>query len=37
MGVVIDFIYLIRELIKLSFMVIISPFGIVAGYLFTWE
>lgn len=37
MGVVIDFIYVTRELLKLSFMVMISPPGIVAAYLMMWK
>lgn len=33
MGYLIDVIYIIREIIKLSFMVITSPMGIIAGLL----
>ncbi len=34
MGYIIDVIYAIREIIKLSFMVITSPMGIIASLLF---
>lgn len=37
MGYVIDLVYLIRELIKLSLMVMISPFGLSAIYLISGE
>jgi len=33
MGYLIDFLYLIRELLKLFFIVLISPFGLLAAYL----
>lgn len=33
MGYIIDAIYLIREIAKLTFIVTISPFGLVAIYL----
>lgn len=37
MGYLIDLMYLTKELLMLSFMVIISPLGIVAGLLVAWE
>lgn len=37
MGYIIDAIYFSREVIKLAFMVVISPMGIAAGYLFLGE
>jgi len=37
MGYIIDSIYLIQELLKLAFMVVISPFGLVAIYLVSGE
>jgi len=37
MGMLIDLVYLFRELIKLTFMVMISPFGLMALYLTSWE
>jgi hypothetical protein len=33
MGLIIDFIYVLRELIKLSYVVITSPFAVVASLL----
>lgn len=33
LSVIIDAIYIFRELVKLAFMVIISPMGIIAGLL----
>jgi hypothetical protein len=33
MGYLIDLMYLLKELVKLVFMVLISPFGIVASLL----
>jgi hypothetical protein len=35
MGLIIDVYYVIRELIKLSLMVVISPLGLFASYLVT--
>ena len=37
MGYVIDLMYLLRELVKLGFMVMISPFGLMAGALVAWN
>tara|TARA_R110001606_G_scaffold395190_2_gene566951 strand:- start:28854 stop:29009 length:156 start_codon:yes stop_codon:yes gene_type:complete len=37
MGYLIDSMYLVRELLKLTFMVLVSPLGLVAAYLFSWE
>jgi len=37
MGYVIDSIYFIREMLKLTFMVVISPFGLAAIYLVSGE
>jgi hypothetical protein len=37
MGLLIDLMYLSRELSKLTFMVMISPLGIMAGFLTVWE
>lgn len=37
MGYLIDMLFLVRELVKLAFMVIISPFGLAAGYLTSWQ
>jgi hypothetical protein len=37
MGYLIDSLYLIRELLRLAFMVLISPFGLLAAYLYSWE
>ncbi len=37
MAMLIDFIYVVRELFKLSFMVVVSPFGLIASYLLMWE
>lgn len=37
MGYFIDLLYLIKELAKLAFMVMISPMGIVAGFLVAWD
>ncbi len=37
MGYLIDFMFLLRELVKLIFMVMISPLGIMAGFLVAWE
>ncbi len=37
MGYLIDFMFLLRELVKLVFMVMISPLGIMAGFLVAWE
>lgn len=37
MGYFIDLLYLLRELVKLTFMVIISPLGIAAGLLVAWS
>lgn len=33
MSLLIDIIYIVRELIKLSYVVLTSPFGIIAGLL----
>jgi hypothetical protein len=37
MGVIIDLIYLVREVFKMAFMVLTSPFAIIAGFLMTWQ
>lgn len=37
MGYLIDVMFLLRELVKLVFMVMISPLGIAAGILVAWE
>lgn len=37
MGYLIDFMYLLKELAKLLFIVMISPLGIMAGCLMAWE
>jgi len=37
MGYLIDSMYLVRELLKLTFMVLISPLGLFAAYLLSWE
>ncbi|MDO8826392.1 hypothetical protein [Methylophaga sp.] len=37
MGYLIDFFYLMKEFFKLLFLVLISPLGLLAGYLFSWE
>jgi len=37
MGYIIDSIYFIREMLKLAFMVVISPFGLLAIYLMSGE
>jgi hypothetical protein len=37
MGYLIDFMYLCREVLKLTLMVLISPFGLAAIYLTNWE
>jgi len=37
MGYIIDLIYLIREVLKLAFMVAILPFGLAAIYLLRGE
>jgi len=37
MGYMIDLIYFLREMLKLAFMVIISPFGLAAIYLISGE
>ncbi|KKN41331.1 hypothetical protein LCGC14_0724480 [marine sediment metagenome] len=37
MGYLIDTFYLSRELLKLSLMVFVSPLGLLAVYLFSWE
>ncbi len=37
MGFIIDCLYLLRELIKLTFMVVISPLGLAAGFLMSWQ
>ncbi|WP_297813587.1 hypothetical protein [uncultured Methylophaga sp.] len=36
MGYFIDLMYLLKELVKLVFMVMISPLGLVAGVLVAW-
>ena len=37
MGYLIDFMFLLKELVKLVFMVMISPPGIMAGVLVAWK
>lgn len=37
MGYFIDLMMAVKELVKLVFIVMISPLGILAGYLATWE
>lgn len=37
MGYIIDCLYLLRELLKLSLMVVISPLGLAAGFLMSWQ
>lgn len=37
MGYLIDVMYLLRELLKLTFMVIISPLGLAAVYFISWK
>lgn len=37
MGYFVDLMMILKELVKLVFMVMISPLGIMAGYLATWE
>jgi hypothetical protein len=37
MGYLVDLMFLLSELVKLLFMVMISPLGIAAGFLFAWE
>lgn len=37
MGYLIDFVFLLKELGKLLFMVMISPLGMMAGLLVAWE
>lgn len=36
MGYLVDFLYLLKELVKLAFMVVISPLGLMAGFLMAW-
>ncbi len=36
MTYIVDLIYLVKELCKLCFMVILSPLGLMAGVLFAW-
>lgn len=37
MGLMVDFYYLMRELFRLMFMIMISPFGLAAGFLLVWN
>ena len=37
MGYLIDCLFLLKELVKLVFMVMISPLGMMAGFLMAWE
>jgi hypothetical protein len=37
MGYLIDSLYFSREVIKLAFMVMVSPLGLAAAYLISWE
>jgi len=37
MGYLIDFFYLLKELFKLFLWVLISPFGLLAGYFLSWQ
>jgi hypothetical protein len=37
MGYVIDFFYFIKEMFKLLFLVLISPLGLAAGLLMSWQ
>lgn len=37
MGLFIDLVYLLREILTLAFMVIVSPLGLAAGYFISWE
>lgn len=37
MGYLIDAFYLLRELFKLLFMVLISPLGLAAGFFLSWQ
>lgn len=37
MGYLIDLMYLLKELVKIVIMVMISPLGIMAGFLIAWE
>jgi len=37
MGYLIDLMYLLKELLTLVVMVMISPLGIMAGFLIAWE
>lgn len=37
MGLIVDCYYLLRELVKLVFMVMISPLGLAAGFLLAWN
>lgn len=37
MGYVIDFLYFFKETFKLLFLVLISPFGLTAGFLMSWQ
>lgn len=37
MGYLVDFCCFTKELFKLLFMVLISPLGLMAGYLLSWE
>jgi hypothetical protein len=37
MGYFVDLMYLLKELVKLVFMVMISPLGLVAGVLVAWN
>ena len=37
MGYFVDLMMVVKEVVKLICMVMIAPFGIMAGYLATWE
>lgn len=37
MGYVIDCIYLLKEMFKLLLLVLISPLGLTAGFLMSWQ
>jgi hypothetical protein len=37
MGYFIDLMYVLYELVKLSFLVVTSPLGILAGFLLVWQ
>jgi len=37
MGYLVDMLYFLRELLKLAFMVMISPLGLAAGYFISWQ